>query len=298
MIKLLLRYTLSRLFQAVPVMIVASLLAFAITAAANPEPQGSSMAERYAGYVFAALGGSFGTSEKLSASVGAEVMQRLPASLELAIVAFVLSLAIGVPAGLAAALRGRQRSGQAVMALATLVSSVPVIVSGTLLLYILAFKLRWFPLRLPGTGAGEACLFLPAITLAAFQAAQSMRLLRDGIERTLESSFIRFARSRGLPRFQIVRHAVANALVPVVTAAVSQTGSMLALLVVAETIFQWPGAGAMFASAAAAGDAPVLAALLLITAVVFLAVSIVSGVLSFALDPRIRRAHGAGGDMP
>ncbi len=300
---MIVRFAISRLLQAVPVLLLVSVLAFALSAAGgSPSQPGSGpLPERYARFIIGAVQGDFGASLRLGRPVGAVILDRLPATVDLAGSAFALSLLLGVPAGVIAAVRRRSLAGRLAQALSVLAASIPAFLSGTVLL--LLFAERWQ--MLPASGRGETVelhgwstglltvsglqsLVLPALSLGAFQAALLMRLLRDGMGQALESGFIRFARSRGLRRLSVLRHALANALVPVVTASALQFGSLLAVSMVTECVFNWPGIGQLLVQSVAAADVPVMVAYLLMLGVAFLALSVAADLLCFALDPRLR----------
>ena len=321
------RFAFSRLWQAVPVLLAVSVLAFALTAAAGdpllavvgPDATpaqraaaaerlglSSPLPERYARFVLGAVQGDFGISTRLARPVGPLVAERLPATVELAGTAFVLSLLLGVPGGVVAALRRRNVPGRLLMGASLLAVSLPTFLTGTLLILLFAATLRWLPsfgrggvVTVAGwdtgllTVSGLRALVLPATTLALFQAALLLRLVRDGVTTALDSGFIRFARARGLPRAQVLRHALANALLPVVTAGAMQLGALIAFSVVTESVFQWPGLGMLLVQSVAAADVPVIAAYLLLVALTFILLNLVADLLCFAIDPRQRPARPA-----
>lgn len=189
------------------------------------------------------------------------------------------------------------------MALSLLGISLPTFFIGVVLILVFGVEAGW----LPSFGRGETValgngwstglltldgwrhLLLPAITLALFQLALIIRLVRGEMLEVLRSDFIRFARARGLSSFSIYfRHALRNALVPVVTIIGLQLGSIIAFALVTETVFQWPGMGLLFAQAVAFADVPVMAAYLCLIALVFVTINLAVDLLYLLIDPRVR----------
>ena len=322
------RLVLSRLLQAVPVLLLVAALAFAlemvagdpVTASLGPDATAAQRAAavaqlglddplplRYLRFVGAALRGDLGVSTRLARPVGGLIAERLPATVELAGVAFVLSLAIGIGGGAYAAVRRRARSTRLLLLASLFGVSLPTFLTGTLLILIFAATLRVLPsfgrgevVALGGwttgllTGSGWAALVLPALTLAAFQSALLLRLVRDGMIVALDSEFVRFARARGLSHGVVLRHALANALTPVVAAAAVQLGTLVAFSVVTETVFQWPGLGQLLVESVATADEPVIAAYLMLVALLFVAINLAADLLCLAIDPRLRVAPAGG----
>ena len=320
------RLVLSRLLQAVPVLLLVAALAFAlemvagdpVTASLGPDATAAQRAAavvqlglndplplRYLRFVGEALDGDLGISTRLARPVGGLIAERLPATAELAGVAFVLSLVIGIGGGAYAAVRRRARSTRLLLVASLLGVSLPTFLTGTLLILIFAATLRVLPsfgrgevVALGGwttgllTPSGWAALVLPALTLAAFQSALLLRLVRDGMIAALDSEFVRFARARGLSQGVVLRHALANALTPVVAAAAVQLGTLVAFSVVTETVFQWPGLGQLLVESVAAADEPVIAAYLMLVALLFVAINLAADLLCLAIDPRLRVAPG------
>ena len=299
------RLILLRLAQAVPVLLAVAAIAFALSAVAGdplavlgPDATAAQRAQaaawlglndplalRYFRFVWHAAVGEFGFSTRAQRPVGALIAERLPASLQLAASAFALSLLVGLPAGVLAAWRRGGLAARTIMAASLLGVSLPTFLTGTLLMLVFSVALRW----LPSSGRGGALsLVLPAATLALFQAALLLRLVRAGMLVALDSEMIRFVRARGLPRRSVLRHALGNALVPVVSAAAPQLGLLVAFAVVTESVFQWPGVGLLLVQSIASADVPVIAAYLVLTALLFVALNLVADLLCLALDPRLR----------
>ena len=253
-------------------------------------------------FVGNALQGEFGLSLRQGRSVAALFAERLPATLELSLVAGVLALVLGIPLGAYAALRQGSRLTRLLMALSLMGVSLPTFLIGILLILVFSVWLPWLPsfgrgeVRMLGawsTGLltldGWRHLLLPALTLALFQVTLVMRMVRAEMLEVLRTDYIRFARARGLPdRVVYLGHALRNTLVPVITIAGLQLGSLIAFSIVTETVFQWPGMGLLFIQAVMFADIPVMAAYLCLIALVFVFINAVVDVLYFVVDPRLR----------
>jgi peptide/nickel transport system permease protein len=256
-----------------------------------------------------ALSGEFGLSLRQGAQVSRLLAERLPATLELALVAAALALLVGVPAGVYTALRRRSGLSQALMALSLLGVSLPTFLIGMLLILVFSVVLGWLPSfgRGPVDGSGWLAtslasaegwkhVLMPAITLAAFQVALILRLVRAEMLEVLRADYIRFARARGLPsRLVHFRHALRNTLVPVLTVAGLQLGSLIAFAIITETVFQWPGLGLLFIEAVTFADVPVMAAYLCVVALVFVTINLGVDLLYAVVDPRLHPARRQGG---
>ncbi len=256
-----------------------------------------------------ALSGEFGLSLRQGAQVSRLLAERLPATLELALVAAALALLVGVPAGVYTALRRRSGFSQALMALSLLGVSLPTFLIGMLLILVFSVVLGWLPSFGRGPVAGSGWLatslasaegwkhvLMPAITLAAFQVALILRLVRAEMLEVLRADYIRFARARGLPsRLVHFRHALRNTLVPVLTVVGLQLGSLIAFAIITETVFQWPGLGLLFIEAVTFADVPVMAAYLCVVALVFVTINLGVDLLYAVVDPRLHPARRQGG---
>jgi peptide/nickel transport system permease protein len=252
--------------------------------------------------------GEFGLSLRQGAKVSRLIGERFPATLELALVAAVLALAIGIPMGVYAALKRGTFMAQMFMTLSLLGVSLPVFLIGILLILVFAVTLGWFP----SFGRGETVqvgwwssglmtrdgwhhIVLPALTLAIFQLTLIMRLVRSEMLEVLRTDYIKFARARGLSNRAIhFGHALKNTLVPVMTITGLQLGSLIAFAIITETVFQWPGMGLLFIQAVTFADIPVMAAYLCLTALIFVAINLVVDLLYFAVDPRLRVGTAGG----
>lgn len=258
---------------------------------------------QFGSFVAGAVQGNFGLSLKQGRPVGELMRERVPATLELSFVSGALAVLVGVPLGVLSAIWRRSWLAKAAMALSLLGISLPTFFIGVVLILVFGVEAGW----LPSFGRGETVmlgngwstglltldgwrhLLLPAITLALFQLALIIRLVRAEMLEVLRSDFIRFARARGLSSFSIYfRHALRNALVPVVTIIGLQLGSIIAFALVTETVFQWPGMGLLFAQAVAFADVPVMAAYLCLIALVFVTINLAVDLLYLLIDPRVR----------
>jgi len=246
--------------------------------------------------------GEFGLSLRQGAKVSRLILERLPATLELSIVAAVLALVIGLPMGVYAALRRGTFMSQALMALSLLGVSLPTFLIGILLILVFSVWLGWLPsfgrgdtVNLWGwtsglfTRDGWVHLVLPSITLAVFQLTLIMRLVRSEMLEVLRTDYIKFARARGLSDRAIhFGHALRNTLVPVITITGLQLGSLIAFAIITESVFQWPGMGLLFIQAVTYADIPVMAAYLCLIALIFVTINLIVDLLYFAVDPRLR----------
>jgi peptide/nickel transport system permease protein len=254
--------------------------------------------------------GDFGISYQYARPVQQLLSERLPATLELAIVASVLALSLGVPLGVYTGLHRDSWISRAVMAVSLIGVSLPTFLTGILLIWIFAVVLGWLPSFGRGdvvhlgrwttglfTVSGIKALILPAITLALFQMTLIMRLVRSEMLEVLRTDYIKFARARGLPsRIVNFGHALKNTLVPVITITGLQLGQIIAFSVITETVFQWPGMGFLIVQAIGFADVPVMASYLMLVSAFFVAINLIVDLLYYAVDPRLRldRAAAAG----
>ncbi|GAC1389516.1 MAG: ABC transporter permease [Variovorax sp.] len=252
--------------------------------------------------------GEFGLSLRQGAKVSRLIGERLPATLELSVVAALLALLVGLPMGVYAALRRGTLASQGLMALSLLGVSLPTFLIGILLILVFSVWLGWFPSFGRGevvslgwwtsglfTRDGWAHLVLPAVTLAIFQLTLIMRLVRAEMLEVLRTDYIKFARARGLSDRAIhFGHALRNTMVPVITITGLQLGSLIAFAIITETVFQWPGMGLLFIQAVTYADVPVMAAYLCLIALIFVAINLVVDLLYFAVDPRLRISNIGG----
>ncbi|OYT98799.1 MAG: ABC transporter permease [Burkholderiales bacterium PBB1] len=316
-------FVLRRLAQAVLVMLTVALVSFALFQFvgdpvtnllgqdATPQQREQlrrdlgldrSVPAQFFGFIGNAVQGEFGLSLRQGRQVSALIAERLPATLELSLVAAVLALAMGIPLAVYAALRRGHWDAQLLMAASLIGVSLPTFLIGIGLIGVFSVALNW----LPSFGRGEVMqlgpwstglltvdgwrhLVLPAVTLAIFQLTLIMRLVRAEMVEVLRTDYIRFARARGLSNRAIhFGHALKNTLVPVITITGLQLGSLIAFAIITETVFQWPGMGLLFIQAVQFADIPVMAAYLCLIALIFVVINLAVDLLYFAVDPRLR----------
>lgn len=263
------------------------------------------LAVQYAAFISRLSRGDLGHSYYHGRPVAELLLERLPATLELAVISLLLSLLIGVPLGIVAGARPDGWIARAAMGVSMLGISLPTFWLGLLLIMGFAVTLEWLPpmgrgptrelLGLPFsclTAEGWRYLLLPAFTLALHHVAMLIRLVRSELFETLRLPFIRAARARGLSEASIVgRHAMRNSMIPLLTVTAMEFGQLLAFSVVTETIFQWPGLGKLLIDSVYV-DRPLVVAYLLMTGVIFLSLNFLVDVAYVLVDPRI--LHGSG----
>jgi len=264
---------------------------------------------QFATFIGNALRGEFGISYRLQQPVTQLILERLPATIELAVASATIALVFGVMLGVYTALRPRSLSSGVIMSVSLIGVSLPTFLIGIGLIYIFAVQLRWLPSFGRGdvvnlgwwrtgllTESGWRSIILPAITLSLFQLTLIMRLVRAEMLEVLRTEYIRFARARGLTQRAInFGHALRNTLVPVITITGLQLGSVIAFAIVTETVFQWPGVGSLFINSVAVVDVPVMAAYLMFIALVFVVINLVVDILYYVVDPRLRVDGGRAG---
>jgi peptide/nickel transport system permease protein len=325
----MLAFILRRLVQAVVVMLTVAFIAFMLFQYvgdpvtnllgqdATPEQRAQLRADlgldqpfpvQFMHFVQNAVQGEFGLSLRQGRKVSSLIVERLPATLELAIMAAVLGIAAGIPLGVYTALNRGSFWSQAAMTGSLLGVSLPNFLIGILLILTFAVTFNWLPSFGRGdvvafgawttgmlTADGWRHLILPAITLALFPMALVLRLVRSEMLEVLRTDYVKFARARGLPdRVVYFGHALKNTLVPVITIMGLQLGNIIAFAIVTESVFQWPGMGFLFIQAVQFADIPVMAAYLCLIALIFVVINLVVDLLYFAVDPRLRIERSAG----
>jgi peptide/nickel transport system permease protein len=223
--------------------------------------------------------------------------ERAPKTALLAFAAVALQVALGTLAGVVAASRKRTWADTAAVGASLVGVSAPTFVTGVVLQYVLAHKLRLLPLDGYGTTVGEhlTCLVLPALTLGVFGAAYYTRLVRDEMLGQLDQDYVRTARAKGLSRAAvIVRHALRNALMPLLTAAALDLGTLLGGAIVTESIFRWPGLGALSIQALLDRDGPVIMGCVIVTSTAVVLANLAVDLAYGALDPRVRDEGATG----
>ncbi|MGL4441932.1 MAG: ABC transporter permease [Bosea sp. (in: a-proteobacteria)] len=317
------RILLSRLFQVVLVMTVVTAVAFIIfryvgdpvSIMSREDATVTEKAElratlgldaplivQFGRFVGRVVQGDLGNSFRNQRPVAGLIAERLPATLELVLVATLLALLVGIPLGVFCALRPNGWLSRAIQAVSLVGISTPTFVTGILLILVFSVWLKWLPSFGRGdvvklgwwtTGflstSGLRSLVLPSITLALFQVTLIMRLVRAEMLDVLSSDYIRYARARGLPLGYIHRKlALKNALMPVITVTGLQIGALIAFAIVTETVFQWPGMGLLFIQAVSFVDLPVMAAYLLFVGAMFVTINMAVDVVYAIVDPRLR----------
>ena len=229
--------------------------------------------------------GDLGISAATQTSVALEIGSRFGATFSLAVTGTIIATTVGLIAGIISATSYNSLTDYAVMAIALFGVSVPVFWLGIMLMLIFAVGLNWLP---AGGYGGPAHLILPSITLAAFSTAIIARMTRSSLLETLNTDFVRTARAKGLPeRLVVARHALRNALIPVITVVGLQFGALLGGAVLTETTFAWPGLGRLLVSAITARDYPVIQGSVLVFATLFVVVNLGVDILYAYVDPRI-----------
>jgi peptide/nickel transport system permease protein len=252
-------------------------------------------------FVSKAVQGDFGISYRQGRPVATLLRERLPATLELAFISAALALVVGLALGIYTALRRDGFLANLVMSVSLIGVSLPTFLIGIGLIYYFGVVLRWLPTFGRGetvafgwwttgllTDTGRKSLILPVITLGFYQLTLIMRLVRSEMLEVMRSDYIRFARARGLKDGSInFRHALKNTMIPVVTITGMQLGSIVAFAITTETVFNWPGLGALFVKSVEVVDIPVMGAYLMFVGLIFVVVNLVVDTLYFLIDPRL-----------
>ncbi|MHA1564029.1 MAG: ABC transporter permease [Alphaproteobacteria bacterium] len=316
-------FILRRVFQAIIVMLVVSLLAFIMfkfvgDPIAQMVGQDTSLQDRaalrerlglndpilfqYIRYLGDVIQGDFGISFRTARRVDTLLVERLPATLELAMVAAIYALAAGVPMGVYTGLYPDRWLSRVFQAVSLAGISLPTFFIGILLILFFGVVLGWLPTFGRGetvqigwwstgllTQSGLKSIIMPAFTLGMFQLTLIMRLVRSEMLEVLRTDYIKFARARGLSNWAVhFGHALKNTLVPVITITGLQLGSLIAFAIITETVFQWPGMGLLFLQAIQFVDIPVMSTYLILVAGFFVVINLVVDLLYYAVDPRLR----------
>ena len=262
---------------------------------------------QYWNFLTDAVRGDMGISFRQGRPVVEILLERLPSTLELALVSAIFALTIGVILGVFTAIRPKGFLTNTILTVSLIGVSLPTFLIGILLIYLFAVELNWLPSFGRGevvnlgwwstgllTTSGLKAIILPAITLGLYQMTLIMRLVRSEMLEVMGSDYIRFARARGLPENSInFRHALKNTLVPVITITGLQLGSIIAFAIITETVFQWPGVGLLFIDSVQFVDIPVMASYLMFISVMFVTINLIVDVIYVVIDPRLR-IQGAG----
>lgn len=258
--------------------------------------------EQYAAFVGKAAQGDFGVSLRQGAPVSELLKAKMPATIELAFFSAFVATLVGIPLGVFVALKRNSLIAKWLMGLSLIGISLPTFLIGILLILVFSVWLGWLPSYGRGdtialgwwtsglfTKDGLLHIILPAITLAVFQIALLMRLVRGEMLEVLRTDYIKFARARGISQRSIYfRHALKNTLLPVITITGLQLGGIIAFSIVTETVFQWPGMGLLFIQAVQFADIPVMAAYLCLISFIFVVVNLIVDLLYVAVDPRLK----------
>jgi peptide/nickel transport system permease protein len=327
----MLAFTIRRLGQSVFVLAVMGLIVFlGVYAIGNPiellvNPQADDaerarataalgldkpVLEQFAIFVVRAAQGDLGRSFVYNIPAIQLIMDKLPATLELAAVAMAIAIVLGIPLGLLAGLRPHSLAGRAIMAGSILGFSLPTFWVGLVLIMLFSVQLGW----LPSNGRGETVLVLglpvsfltidglkhlamPALNLALFRLALLVRLTRASTREASLQDYVKFARAKGLAPGRVIGvHILKNILIPIVTVIGLELGSVIAGAIVTETIFAWPGTGKLLIDSINQLDRPVIVAYLLVIVSIFIAINFVVDVLYSLLDPRVRLGAAAAAD--
>lgn len=309
-------YILKRLVSMVPVLLIVSIVIFSLIhltpgdpvltmlgEEATPEARDALRRElgldrplpiQYAAWLVRVLGGDLGRSIRTNQPVSEAIMERLPVTLELALLAMAVSLTIALPAGIVAATRRGSLADVGSTVFSLLGVSMPNFLLAVILVFLFSLQLRWFPPigythPFQDLGANLKGMILPAITLGTFAAAAVARLTRSTLLEVLGQDYIRTGWAKGLSERVIIRrHAMKNALIPVVTVVGLQLGNLLGSAIVTETIFALPGIGRLVVDSIYQRDFPLVQGVTLYLAVIFLTVNLIVDLIYAYLDPRIR----------
>ncbi|MGX1787818.1 ABC transporter permease [Bosea sp. NPDC055332] len=325
----MLAFVLRRLFQSLIVMLAVALIAFAMfrfvgdpvnqmVGVDTPQEQVAQLRQtlgldepvvaQFARYIYNAARLEFGVSYQFRLPVISLLGERAPATLELAFMSALFSLLVGIPMGVYTALRRDSWLAKIFQTVSLVGISLPTFLIGILLIYLFSVTLGWLPSFGRGevvklgnwwttgllTASGWKALILPSITLGLFQMTLIMRLVRAEMLEVLRTDYIKFARARGLKTRAIhFGHALKNTLVPVITIAGLQLGSIIAFAIITETVFQWPGMGLLFLKAVQQVDIPIMAAYLMLISFLFVSINLIVDLLYALVDPRLRATIGA-----
>ena len=248
--------------------------------------------EQYWHFLANAARGDLGNSFVYGEPALKLILQRMPATLELAFAAFLLAIVFGIPLGMYAGLKPESPASRAIMTGSILGFSLPTFWVGLMLIMVFAVMLGW----LPSTGRGDFMtwdglrhLALPAFNLALFKMALVTRLARAGTREAALQDYVKFARAKGLSSSRVILvHVLKNILVPVVTVLGLELGGLIAFSVVTETVFAWPGMGKLLIDSIQRLDRPVVVAYLVITVLMFVFINLIVDILYSMLDPRVR----------
>ncbi len=260
--------------------------------------------KQYLLFITHAMTGDLGTSFVHGTSAIGLILDRMPATMELALFAILLAIVLGIPLGLWAGLRPNSLADRLIMGISILGFSMPTFWVGLMLIMLFAVQTGW----LPSSGRGDVVvlfgmplsiwtvdglrhLLLPGITLALLNIAMIVRLTRSGAQEAMQQEYVRYARAKGLRTRRIIGiHVLKNILIPIVTVTALQFGSIIAFAIVTETIFAWPGMGKLIIDSIQMLDRPVIVAYLLVIVTLFVVLNLVVDLVYGLLDPRVGKA--------
>ena len=302
-----LQFTLSRALQGVVVLFGVSLFSFLLIFLAGDPASGLAQPDwtreqvdalrrelgldrplvvQYGEFVGRAARGDLGQSFRQRRPVADLISERIAATLELAATAFVLSILVGLPLGILAAVYRDRWIDQASSVVALGAQAVPTFWLGIMLIVVFAVELRWFPVSGRGTWAH---LVLPTITLATYSIARNARLVRSSLLDVIDQDYVRTARAKGLAGHVVVlKHALRNALLPVLTVMGLDLGALLSGAVITEMVFAWPGVGRLIVNAVASRDLPLVQGSVLLVGCVFVVVNVLVDLTYALVNPRMR----------
>jgi len=261
---------------------------------------------QYLSFLGGVVHGDLGRSFVHATSALGLILERMPATLELAFAAMLIAIVIGIPLGLWAGLRPNGLAGRTIMAGSILGFSLPTFWVGLMLIMVFSVILGW----LPSNGRGPTVdllgvpvsflsvegwrhLLLPATNLALFNVALLIRLTRSGAHEALLQDYVKFARAKGLTNFRVIGvHVLRNILIPIVTVIGLQFGALIAFAIVTESVFAWPGMGKLLIDSINLLDRPVIVAYLLVIVTFFIVINLLVDILYSLLDPRVRLSEG------
>ncbi len=260
------------------------------------------VSEQYWYFVLNAFQGDLGRSFIFGEPALKLIVQRMPATMELALVSLLMAVVFGIPLGIYAGLKPNSKISKTIMAASILGFSMPTFWVGIILIMFFSVHLGW----LPSTGRGDVAtyfgvtssaftvnglshIFLPAFNLALFKLSSVIRLARAGTREVILQDYIKFARAKGLAESRVVRiHLLKNIMIPVITIIGLEFGSLIAFSTVTETVFAWPGMGKLIIDSIYNLDRPVVVAYLMIIVVIFVMLNLIVDILYSVLDPRVR----------
>ncbi|TIH17129.1 ABC transporter permease [Marinifilum sp. JC120] len=258
--------------------------------------------EQYMRFLKDAVQGDLGNSFVYNEPALKLIMQRMPATMELAVTAMLMAVFFGIPLGMIAGIKSDTLLGRSIMRFSILGFSLPTFWVGLMFIIIFSVYLGW----LPSGGRGETVellgvpvsflswdgirhLILPAMNLALFKTSLAIRLSRAGVQENIQMDYVKFARAKGLTNTRIIGlHVMKNIMIPVITVLGMEFGGLIAFAVVTETIFSWPGMGKLVIDSIGVLDRPVIVAYLLITVTMFIIINLIVDIIYSILDPRVR----------